>query len=573
MSSCTNCGNRLEPELRFCTNCGSPVTPVAPQPQETAPEVLNDLELETAAPAPEASAAQGTNQPAQPIPEPDLPEPELSPASAEPAVQPAAGNWQPLPVDATAAQPIAPATQATASSKNSCLPAVLITLAALAVLAVLVIGGVVYVGYKVKEKATEALHKAIPSTQTTPTPDGAKPGGQAKAQSGDESGVLGGLSNLLGGDDDGDLVQSISDKDPVDPCVPAPFPAQMAATVPLQAGTVLTTAWGITPGDVESRIELDSATDNSISMNESTEAYVDDEGRKVTAEQMKAFVCNADLTSADTYLTATWEYMPKLIHGTTRLRLSDKSFNEIKTSGKTDLRYLGITRTGEEESKPYHDAGTFTRVEPEDVQYPMIVNDERVTLPVIHLTGPMASVGKDPRPHKERPTQDEGEIYAIDDPVDPLVLLYREKDPAYHVGRFRIEVVKIDYNVPHPVNTVEKQLKEAKRAVTYGIYFDFNKDTLKPESEKVLKEIVQAMTDNPTWKLTVEGHTDNIGGDTYNLDLSKRRAAAVKQALVTRYHIAPDRLSTNGFGASSPIDTNDTLEGRARNRRVELTRE
>ena len=126
---------------------------------------------------------------------------------------------------------------------------------------------------------------------------------------------------------------------------------------------MLTTAWGIAPGDVESRIELDSATDNSISMNESTEAYIDDEGRKVTAQQMKAFVCNADLASADTYLTATWEYMPKLIHGTTRLRLSDKSFNEIKTSGKTDLRYLGTTRTGEEESKPYHDAGIFTRVE------------------------------------------------------------------------------------------------------------------------------------------------------------------------------------------------------------------
>jgi outer membrane protein OmpA-like peptidoglycan-associated protein len=71
----------------------------------------------------------------------------------------------------------------------------------------------------------------------------------------------------------------------------------------------------------------------------------------------------------------------------------------------------------------------------------------------------------------------------------------------------------------------------------------------------------------------VEGNTDNIGGDAYNLDLSKRRAAAVKEALVTQYHIAADRLSTNGFGASHPIETNDTLEGRARNRRVELTRE
>jgi len=539
MNFCTKCGNRLEPGLKFCTRCGAPVQLAAePIPQPTAPPPPRALDT------PVASAVADVVTPATP---------------------PVSG-WQPLPATA-------PTAQSAGSSKSSCLPAILIALAVLAVIAALVVGGAIYVGYKLKQKATEALHKAIPATQTTPNPVGAKPGDQAKAQPDDASGALGGLGNVLGGDDDGDLVQSISDKDPVDPCVPAPFPAQTAAKIPLQDGTVLTTAWGIAPGDVESRALLESATDNSISMNSSTEAYVDDLGRKATADHMTAVVCNTDLASADTYMTATWEYMPKLIHGTTRLRLSDKSFKEIKTSGKTDIRYLGITRTGEEESKPYHDAGTLTRVEPEDVQYPMIVNDERVTLPVIHLTGPMASVGKDPRPHKERPTQDEGEIYVIDDPVDPLVLLYREKDRAYHAGRFRIEVVKIDYKVAHPVNTVEKQLKEAKRAVTYGIYFDFNKDTIKPESEKVLKEIVQAMTDNPSWKLTVEGHTDNIGGDAYNLDLSKRRAAAVKQALVARYHIAADRLSTDGFGASHPIETNDTLEGRARNRRVELTRE
>ena len=541
MNFCTKCGNALEPGLKFCTRCGAPVVPAAQQATPDAPPLPAPLEV-------------------------------APPAAAEIPTPPPVSEWQPLPT-AESTQQVQAAPQPAPTSKSSCLPAILITLAVLAVIAVLVIGGVVYVGYKVKQKATEALRKAIPSTQTTPSPGATKQGEQAKAQPGDGAGLLGGLGGLLGGDDDGDLVQSISDKDPVDPCVPAPFPAQSAAKVPLQDGTVLTTAWGIAPGDVESRTELDSATDNSISMNQSSEPYIDDDGRKAPAERMKAFICNADLASADTYLTATWEYMPKLVHGTTRLRLSDKSFNEIKTSGKTDLRYLGITKTGEEESKPYHDAGTFTRVEPEDVQYPMIVNDERVTLPVIHLTGPMASVGKDPRPHKERPTQDEGEMYVIDDPVDPLVLLYREKDPAYHAGRFRIEVVKIDYKVPHPVNLVEKQLTEQKRAVTYGIYFDFNKDTIKPESEKVLREIVQAMTDNPTWKLTVEGHTDNIGGDAYNLDLSKRRAAAVKQALVTRYHIAADRLSTNGFGSSSPIDTNDTLEGRARNRRVELTRE
>ena len=71
----------------------------------------------------------------------------------------------------------------------------------------------------------------------------------------------------------------------------------------------------------------------------------------------------------------------------------------------------------------------------------------------------------------------------------------------------------------------------------------------------------------------MESHNDKSGGDEYNLDLSQRRAEAVKLALVTRYHIAADRLTPKGFGATRPKEPNDTLAGRARNRRVELVRE
>jgi outer membrane protein OmpA-like peptidoglycan-associated protein len=71
----------------------------------------------------------------------------------------------------------------------------------------------------------------------------------------------------------------------------------------------------------------------------------------------------------------------------------------------------------------------------------------------------------------------------------------------------------------------------------------------------------------------VEGRTDNIGGDAYNLDLSKRRALAVEEPRVAQYDIAPDRLANDGLGTSRPVESNDTLEGRARNRRVELVRQ
>jgi outer membrane protein OmpA-like peptidoglycan-associated protein len=134
---------------------------------------------------------------------------------------------------------------------------------------------------------------------------------------------------------------------------------------------------------------------------------------------------------------------------------------------------------------------------------------------------------------------------------------------------FKVQLVRVTY--PRDKPTIEQQLEKNRKATTWGINFDFNSDTIRPVSEPVLREIAQAMADKPDWKLTITGHTDNIGGHKYNLDLSQRRSASVKKALVERYHVDANRLSTSGAGDYSPVDTNDTLEGRARNRRVELT--
>jgi len=134
---------------------------------------------------------------------------------------------------------------------------------------------------------------------------------------------------------------------------------------------------------------------------------------------------------------------------------------------------------------------------------------------------------------------------------------------------FKVQVIRVTYPSDKP--SIEQQLEKNHKAITWGITFDFNSDTIRPVSEPVLKEIARAMAEKPDWKLTITGHTDNIGGHKYNRGLSQRRAAAVKKALVDRYHEDPNRLSTSGDGDSDAIDTNDTLEGRARNRRVELT--
>jgi outer membrane protein OmpA-like peptidoglycan-associated protein len=456
-----------------------------------------------------------------------------------------------------------------------------------ALVAAIGIGGLVYVGYKVKQKATAMLHKAKDGNSTLsrlasaaqPGAD-SKPGSPAKDSSDSTAAILGDLAKMLGsaannGDPaagDGDPVPTVTERDPVDPCAPATLPPENSARVPLQEGTVITTAWGVKYQDVETRIAVGAPTPGAFTTSQSTSTYKDDNGHERQASSHQSTVCDADVSSAGTYVTVVGTHIPSLIHGVTRLRVSDKTFSEVKSSGKTKFEYLDFMQVPNG-VKPTHDAGILARVEPQDVPYPMILNDERTTLPAIHLAGVFESNGPDPRAKKWRHNHSAVDLYVLDDPADPLVLLWKDKDPAFHDGKFRVEVVKIDFKTQHPVNTVEKQLSEQKRAVTYGIYFDFNKDTIKPESEPVLKQIVQAMADNPAWKLTVEGHTDNIGGDSYNLDLSKRRAAAVKQVLVTRYHISADRLSTDGFGASRPVETNETLEGRARNRRVELTRE
>lgn len=119
---------------------------------------------------------------------------------------------------------------------------------------------------------------------------------------------------------------------------------------------------------------------------------------------------------------------------------------------------------------------------------------------------------------------------------------------------------------------MEQALSHDRKVLIYGIYFDFAKATIKKQSGPVLHEIADLMHRNPTWSLSIDGYTDSIGGDVYNLALSKRRAAAVRDTLVTGFRIAANRLTSNGYGSASPIDSNSTLEGRARNRRVELIR-
>lgn len=114
------------------------------------------------------------------------------------------------------------------------------------------------------------------------------------------------------------------------------------------------------------------------------------------------------------------------------------------------------------------------------------------------------------------------------------------------------------------------QIETTGKVALYGILFDFDKDVIKPESKPTLDEIAFLLSARPELRLNIVGHTDNQGSADYNLDLSQRRAASVAAALAAQYGVAPDRLAAGGAGMTQPVDTNDTEEGRAKNRRVEL---
>lgn len=108
-----------------------------------------------------------------------------------------------------------------------------------------------------------------------------------------------------------------------------------------------------------------------------------------------------------------------------------------------------------------------------------------------------------------------------------------------------------------------------KRIVLRGVRFDFDKSAIRADSRPVLDAAVDALKENPNVRISVEGHTDNVGTDLYNEKLSVRRAEAVFRYLVN-HGIAPERMEVVGYGESRPVATNDTESGRAENRRVEL---
>jgi OOP family OmpA-OmpF porin len=133
-----------------------------------------------------------------------------------------------------------------------------------------------------------------------------------------------------------------------------------------------------------------------------------------------------------------------------------------------------------------------------------------------------------------------------------------------------VEEAEMEQDIVVDASSMFNDINAQGRVALYGIYFDFNKSDVKPESDPTLKEIAKLLADNPSLNLFVVGHTDNVGDFKYNMKLSEERADAVVKVLISKYGVDKKRLTPAGVGPLAPVTSNDTEEGRAENRRVEL---
>jgi len=326
------------------------------------------------------------------------------------------------------------------------------------------------------------------------------------------------------------------------PAHAADIEAASRARIPLKVGLTLSHIWKAAADDYEHECLSQVSQIDALGFRTSNSCPV---GPKREPTHWTRRICWTDFFDSYLYLTGDAEKYPETFVGALQSNLSVASFTALKKNSPARHRYLGLY----DPDPRFFDTDIDGTLVPDSAStFKIIINDKLVEVPTIE-----ANYVK----------QDIIRVKVLDDPHFPLMLDYYIPS----LRKFFITITKASFPTDHDL---EQHLAVDKHADVYGIYFDFALDTLRPESEPVLREIADAMKAHPDWTLTINGHTDNIGGNESNLDLSRRRAATVRKALMDRFMIDGARLSTNGFGASQPKDTNDTDRGRAQNRRLEL---
>jgi hypothetical protein len=362
------------------------------------------------------------------------------------------------------------------------------------------------------------------------------------------------------------------------------------ATVPLVTGLAVVGSVREPAGDYESVRRVTGIASDRVAFTITADRPGKD-GEPPEQIQATRTVLMTDLQSARTLkprISSGWN-AEEIYPGTTNSQLSAAGLAELRATGHTSLTFIDDGTGGVDAATAgilekmmvaasagavsadsakkvgslavskggasFTVFGTMSSVEPGVIPVSILVNDAVVALPARHIRGKLTGEDGDRN----------ADMYVLDDPANAILLQFR-------VGEDSMTVVRIDWPNASTAKNMEAALAARRPVDVYGIYFAYNSAEIRPQSDSTLDAIAAMMKREPAWTLNVTGHTDNVGGGASNLALSRRRAASVKAALVSR-GVAAARLATGGSGASSPKATNATLVGRAQNRRVELTRQ
>lgn len=329
-----------------------------------------------------------------------------------------------------------------------------------------------------------------------------------------------------------------------------------APNIPLEVGLMVTSATEDHGLDYEVLRSVVAADDTAVTF-VLRRGAIPNVGVEPTS--ITRIVDRQDLAQANRLVAYFHPEDPQSFPGSTATQASTALF-EALTRGEAVPFVFGIASgpLGLLGSRKYY-RGSLQRAEPTSIPMPVLLNGVRTLLPSLHVHGTL-KVGDD---------VGEAEFWWLNQADDPMALRWTFKDSS-------MQVIRIDTPTPPTVKTDQLGANLASdlcRAELHGIYFDTGSAVLLAQSEAEIAEIALLATNHANWRLTIEGHTDSQGSDADNLVLSQNRADAVLHALIDQHGVAADRLTATGFGETRPVESNDTLEGRARNRRVELTRQ
>jgi outer membrane protein OmpA-like peptidoglycan-associated protein len=217
------------------------------------------------------------------------------------------------------------------------------------------------------------------------------------------------------------------------------------------------------------------------------------------------------------------------------------------------LSALGVSR--------HYYRGTLERVGVSDEPFSVLLDGRRTTVPAVHVRGTLKFNDRTIAP----------ELWWLDAAESPLTL-------KWTVAGLHETVTRIDRPLAVAAPAAAAPVAEALagkscRAELSGVYFTTASAEVLDASMPALERFAALVNQHPDWRVTIEGHTDNVGPAAYNMDLSTRRAAAVRDALVRRWAVPAARLQSQGYGLTRPVESNATVEGRAHNRRVEVSRQ